>query len=103
MIKKCAKKNFFSNLILNYKNNIQKTWDVVKEAIWQMSCNNQRIYPRIVSSGKETINDQELIAETNCFFIDTRPKVAKEIEAPSKTSEFFLKKSTFYKLNILWV
>ena len=69
-----------------------------------MSCNNQRIYPRIVSSGKETITNQELIAEKlNNFFIDTRPKVAKEIEAPSKTFEFFLKKSTFYKLNILWV
>ena len=32
-IKKRAKKNYFSSLILKHKNNIKKTWDVIKESI----------------------------------------------------------------------
>ena len=32
-IKKWSKKLYFSKLILKYKNNIKKTWQVIKEAI----------------------------------------------------------------------
>ena len=32
-IKKRSKKSYFSKLILKYKNNIKKTWQVIKEAI----------------------------------------------------------------------
>ena len=32
-IKKRSKKLYFSKLILKYKNNIKKTWQVIKEAI----------------------------------------------------------------------
>ena len=45
-IKKRAKKNYFSSLILKHKNNIKKTWDVIKESIGKRRCNNQNVYPK---------------------------------------------------------
>ena len=43
-IKKGAKRNYFSSLIIKYKNNIKKTWHVIKEAIGKTRSNNQTIF-----------------------------------------------------------
>ena len=44
-INKRSKKLYFSNLILKYKNNIKKTWQVIKEQ--QEKKNTNRILNRI--------------------------------------------------------
>ena len=62
-IKKRAKKNYFSSLILKHKNNIKKTWDVIKESIGKRRCNNQNVYPKKDLLGKETITNSKLIVE----------------------------------------
>ena len=40
-VKKCSKKLHFSKLILRYKNNIKKTWEVIKECIWKKKYNHE--------------------------------------------------------------
>ena len=40
-IKKRSKKFYFSNLIVKYKNNIKKTWEVIRESIGKGKCNHQ--------------------------------------------------------------
>ena len=40
-IKKRSKRLHFSNLILKYKHNIKKTWEVIKESIGKGKCNHQ--------------------------------------------------------------
>ena len=62
-IKKRTKKNYFSSLILKHKNNIKKTWDVIKESIGKRRCNNQNVYPKKDLLGKETITNSKLIVE----------------------------------------
>ena len=92
-IKKRAKWNYFSSLIIKYKNNIKKTWHVIKEAIRKTRCNNQTIFPKKVLIDEKIIANPKIIAENfNNFFIDTGPKLAQKIEAPTKTFESYLKK-----------
>ena len=40
-ITKRSKKLYFSNLMLKYKHNINKTWEVIKESIEKGKCNHQ--------------------------------------------------------------
>ena len=49
-IKKRAKRNYFSSLIIKYKNNIKKTWHVIKEAIGKTRSNNQTIFLKKASN-----------------------------------------------------
>ena len=42
-IKKQSKKLYFSKLILKYKNNIKKTWQVIKEAIGKEKYKQQNL------------------------------------------------------------
>ena len=45
-IKKRSKKLYFSKLILKYKNNIKKTWQVIKEAIGKEKYKQQNLPKR---------------------------------------------------------
>ena len=59
-------------------------------------CNNQKVYPKKVLLGKETITNSKLIAENfNNFFTEIGPKLASEIEKPAKTFDVYLKKVFF--------
>ena len=65
----------------------------MKEAIGKRRCNNQKVYPKKVLLGKETITNSKLIAENfNNFFTEIGPKLASEIETPAKMFEAYLKK-----------
>ena len=44
-IKKRSKKNHFSKLILKYKDNVKKTWTVIKDAIGKSRC-TQHTFPK---------------------------------------------------------
>ena len=56
MQKECAKRNYFSSLILKHENN------GIKEAIGKTRCYNQKVYPKKVLLGKETITNSNLTA-----------------------------------------
>ena len=101
-IKKRAKRNYFSSLIIKYKNNIKKTWHVIKEAIGKARFNNQTIFSKKVLIDEKIITNPKIIAEKfNNFFNDIGPKLAQKIEAPTKTFESYLKKINKSSLNTL--
>ena len=78
--------------MLKHKNNIKKPWNVTKQAFGKTRCNNQKVYPKIVLLGKETITNSKLIAENfNNFFTEIGPKLASEIEKLAKTFDVYLK------------
>ena len=54
-IKKRSKKLYFSKLILKYKNNIKKTWQVIKEAIGKEKY-KQDLPKKILESIAESFN-----------------------------------------------
>ena len=62
-IKKRSKKLYFSKLILKYKNNIKKTWQVIKEAIGKEKCKQQNL-PKKILVDKISITETESIAES---------------------------------------
>ena len=78
-IKKRSKKTYFSNLITRYKNDIKKTWVVIKESIGKGRFNYQNFPKKIIIEGTE-ITDEELIAtQFNKYFAEIGPKLAKNI------------------------
>ena len=62
-IKKRSKKLYFSKLILKYKNNIKKTWQVIKEAIGKEKYKQQNLLKKILVD-KKSITETESIAES---------------------------------------
>ena len=61
-IKKRSKKMYFSKQILKYKNNIKKTWQIIKEAIGKIKYKQQNL-PRKILVDKKSITETKLIAE----------------------------------------
>ena len=79
-IKKRSKKKDISKLILTFKNNIKKTWEIIKDSIGKGKCNNQN-FPKKVIVDNIAIRDETQIAENfNKFFTEIGPKLAKEIQ-----------------------
>ena len=91
-VKQRAKKLYYSNLITKYKNNIKKTWEVIKDLIGQAKC-NKKILPRKIVTENKVVTDTEVIAKHfNTFFTEIGPRLAKKIETPAKTFETYLQK-----------
>ena len=90
-IKRRSKKPHFSKLILKYKNNIKKTWQIIKEAIGKEKCNQHRFPTKIVVD-KESITNIHSIAENfNKFFTEIGPNLANKINLPRKNFHEYLK------------
>ena len=78
-IKKRSKKNHFSKLILTFKNNIKKTWEIIKDSIGKGKRNNQN-FPKKVIVNNIAITDETQIAENfNKFFTEIGRKLASTI------------------------
>ena len=74
---------YFSKLILKYKNNIKKTWQVIKEAIGKEKCKQQNL-PKKILVDKISITETESIAESfNKYFTHIGPKLAKDTSTKS--------------------
>ena len=90
--KKRSKKSHFSNLILKYKHNIKKTWEVIKESIGKGKFNHQSFPKKIKLDGKN-ITDEDLIAKQfNTYFTKIGPKLAKTIQESSLNFASFIEK-----------
>ena len=62
-IKKWSKKLNFSKLILKYKNNIKKTWQVIKEAIGKEKYKQQNL-PKKILVDKKSVTEKKSIDES---------------------------------------
>ena len=80
-IKKRSKRNYYSNLILIHKDNIRKSWQIIKETIGKGKCNSTQNFPKKVIVDNKAITDEKEIAENfNKFFTEIGPKLANNIE-----------------------
>ena len=83
---------YFSKIILKYKNNIKKTWQVIKEAIGKEKYKQQNL-PKKILVEKISITETESIAESfNKYFSQIGPKLAKDIGTPTKSFNEYIKK-----------
>ena len=77
-VKKRSKKRYFSRLIMKYKNNIKKTWNVIKDTIGKNKSTQSRFPKKIIHKTK-TIADVHLIAKHfNSYFTEIGPNLAKK-------------------------
>ena len=76
----------------NYKHNIKKTWEVMKESIGKGKFNHQSFPKKIKLCGKN-ITDEDLIAKQfNTYFTKIGPKLAKTIQESSLNFASFIEK-----------
>ena len=77
-VKKCSKKLHFSRLILKYQNNINKTWNVIKDAILKTK-STQSSFPKKVIHKTKAITDLHLIVKHfNSYFTEIDPNLANK-------------------------
>ena len=92
-IKRRAKKLYFSNLIIKYKNNKNNkkiTWSVIKEAIGKNSSRRQK-FPKKIDLGSKFITSTDLIAENfNYCFTELDPNLANKINTPLTNFDTYL-------------
>ena len=62
-IKMNSKKNYFSRLLSQHKNNAKKTWDTIKEAIGKTKIKSSK-FPIMMTINKKEIFDKNLIANS---------------------------------------
>ena len=90
-MKRRSKTLYFSKLILKYKSNIKKTWQIIKEAIGKEKC-NQHIFPTKIVVDKKNITNIHSTAENfNKFFTKIGPNLANKIDPPRKHFHEYLK------------
>ena len=93
LVKRKSKKSYFSKKILQYKNNMKKTWSVMKEIIGKMHQHNKSNLLRKLFVDKKYITlETEIAKKFMEFFREIGPYLARKIPTPSKSFESFLKK-----------
>ena len=74
-----TKKSYYSSWTGKYKNNIKKTWDVMKEIIGKSKFKIKKIPQRIVIDEKEIIDEKKIGKKFNYFFVNIGLKLASKI------------------------
>ena len=92
-IKRKSKKNPFSQKILQFKNDIKKRWNVMKEIIGQTKHSKKSNFlQKLEIDNKIKNSEDEIVNEFNKYFADIGPSLAKNIPNPSIPFESFLKR-----------
>ena len=92
-IKQRAKSQYYSKMILHYKDNIKKSWQIIKEVIGKGKLVNNSL-PKHLILYNRNIFDQKTIANSfNEYFVNVGPKLACEIPRSQRSFEMYLKES----------
>ena len=75
-IKKRSKKNHFSKLILIFKKNITKTWEI-KDSKGKSKCNNQSFPKQVIADNIVIIPETQIAENFNKFFYRNQPKTCQ--------------------------
>ena len=87
-----VKKLYYSNLIMKCKNNLKRTWDVIKDSIGKAKNIKNFFLQKIITNNK-IVTDADVIAKhSNTYFTEIGPNLSKKIETPAKTFEAYLRK-----------
>ena len=103
-IKRRLKKLHISKLLLKYKNNIKKTWQIIKEEIGKEK-HNQNRFPTKIVVDKENITNIHSNAENfNKCFTEIGPNLVNKINPRRKHFHEYLKEyQTFQPENVISV
>ena len=77
-IKKHSKKNHFSKLILTFKNNIKKTWEIIEDSIGKGKCDSQNFPKKFIVDNMAIIDETQIAENFNKFFYRNWSKNCQE-------------------------
>ena len=89
-IKQKSKSNYFKERLDRYRNNVKKTWDIIKEVIGSSTSISHTLPKRLIVNNVE-ICEKKLIADNfNKYFVNVGPNLAKNIHKSRKEFHNFL-------------
>ena len=89
-IKQKSKQNYYHNLLINYENDMKRTWVTIKEIIGSKKSSGT-LFPKRLVVNDLAFFDKETIAENfNKFFCEIGPKLESKIPHLLISFEHFL-------------
>ena len=90
-IKFKSKKSYYANLINMYKNNIKKTWQVIKEITGKIKFKMAALPRRIIINNQEIYDEKTIANNFNNFFTNIGPNLASKIQTTTNSFKRYLK------------
>ena len=91
-IKHKSKKSYYSQKIIEYKNNAKKTWNVMKELIGKTRKSEPHLPGKLLIKEQEVSGKVEIANKFNTFFTNIGADLAKNIPNASRPFESYIKK-----------
>ena len=91
-IKHKSKKSYYSQKIIEYKDNAKKTWNVMKELIGKTRKSEPHLPGKLLINEQEVSGKVEIANEFNTFFTNIGAELAKNIPNASRPFESYIKK-----------
>ena len=66
--------------MIKYKNNLKRTWDVIKDSIGKVK-SIKKFFPQKIVTNNKTVTDTDVIAKHfNTYFTEIRPNLSKNLK-----------------------
>ena len=78
-----AESNYYNDQILTHRNNIRKTWSIIKTIINKNKGDQSKQTKFMLSDGSVT-DDKQAVEKFNDFFVNVGPNLAKKIPEQKK-------------------
>ena len=89
-----SKKNYYAKLINKYKNNIKKTWQVIKEIIGKTKLISNNLPRRLIVNETEISDQKDIAKHFNEYFINVGPNLASNIPDTGQDFKSYLTENT---------
>ena len=89
-IKQKSKQNYYHNLLINYENDMKRTWVTIKEIIGSKKSSGTLFPKWLVVIDLEFFNKKTIAKNFNKFFSEIGPKFASKIPHSLMSFEHFL-------------
>ena len=91
-VKLKSKRNYYSQKILEYKNNAKNTWNIMKKAIGKANKSGSRLPTKLAINKNDVTSEICIANEFNRFFTNSGAELAGKIRDASRTFGSFLNK-----------
>ena len=88
--KQKSKSNYFKERLDKYKNDVKKTWNVIKDVIGSSKTTSHPLPKRIVVNNVEIFEKKLIAQQFNKYFVNVGPNLASCIPKTNKKFESFL-------------
>ena len=89
-VKRRSKASYFKERLNKYKNDVKKTWDVIKEVIGNTKSMPQKLPKRLLVNNIEVFDKEQIAEQFNKYFTNVGPNLASMIPKTNKDFKSFL-------------